>query len=56
MNPTPEQTKQIKELIEELNNYNSNLKQFIHNANNHLERKPIHDGHGQNSTDTTKAV
>ncbi len=56
MNPTPEQREQIKELIEELNNYNSNLKQFIHNANNHLERKPIHDGHGQNSTDTTKAV
>ena len=55
MNPTPEQTEQIKELINGLNDYNRKLKQFI-TTNGTTEETPINDGHGQNSTDTTKTV
>ena len=55
MNPTPEQREQIKELINGLNDYNRKLKQFI-TTNGTTEETPIDDRHGQNSTDTTKAV
>ena len=55
MNPTPEQTEEIKEVIEGLKHYNRKLKQFI-TTNGTTEETPIDDGHGQNSTDTTKAV
>lgn len=55
MNLTPEQRQQALELIDGLKDFNSKLRQ-LNITNGTTEETPIDDGHGQNSTDTTKTV
>ena len=55
MNLTPEQRQKAQELINGLTDFNSKLRQ-LNTTNATTEETPIDDGHGQNSTDTTKTV